>query len=1276
MAPITQQFSTRWFKVACNMKLPNSGFICEKHNDGPMTTFPTTDPTEATPGDRTAVPHHNTSPTTKPLVLYSAKVGYQPQWNYSCSDTGWTLLGNTCYKLITEKITGNNATSKTDATEARKQCHQHDGILVDSYLVNGSIINTLFRMWKFEASYGSVMVMNKNSTCYAYSSTNDESLEVEDSGDTLWTLGVIDCAVKDFRHTLCSASASWRRYSEPQCHHNQFTCADGRCIKMDHICDKTDHCADGSDERTEICNWNISWSSNMLYHLTSNVLGQLRLYNPGSNQMHDSNLQYFRCDNSSLTSSLILQWEYVCDGKEDCGDGSDENYCYNTSQCLTHQCKSGECISNHKICNGVRNCLLMDNEEGVEICSNHYINLDYACDNDICVGLRSFNFSLSVANINKHVSLCAEYGRINQISGLSPCPYSSPGCFPRHKACILDYAATGMKTFCEEDKGQLKDCEDFECPGYFKCQSGVCLPLRLLCDGTPHCNTADDEQVCDQPDFCKGNFWCGNMCLSQSEVCDGILQCKDGQDEQFCDFTCPKYCVCLGYLADCTGHPYLHLTQSLSVRQVVIVARKGKLKFLNNITKYVHLMMLDASSNDIDNILPFTFQLNVHLQALSLASNKITTLGGYVFNGLISLRYLNVQGNAIASIEVCGLCGMPSLPYLNLSHINIERISEQAFSRVERHGNKDKNCSKNETCKLKWIDLSYNKLQRLRSKLFEWMDDLQTLNLQHNTLDVIDADIFHKINSLSILHTDAFKFCCLVNHKKVSCTPKADQFSNCDDLMSNTTLRIFIWILSFVALVGNLAVIIWRGRVEKLTPLSFLVRNLGIADLMMGIYLMIIAGADANYRGTYILYEQKWKESYICRVAGILSMLSSEMSVFILVLITTDRVLVVGLCRNGISEKAVKVVVIVGWAFFCLLSIIPVVNLGYFGSDNYIRHGVCFLFNLTEGKVAGWEYATAIFIVFNLLALVYLTVGYSFMFINVICHTGVRGDAEMVIARKLVLVVMTDCLCWIPPIVVGIMSLSGYSIDPVAAMWIAVFVFPVNSSLNPFLYTFSYASICKSPDSSPSSNDSNYKTRVADHQDVDEDDDNEEEDYEVVVNPSKNSSIKRRASVKVATTRGDDVIEIEAQVEISVCVNLTSNKRDMPSRGSEAVGSDKDVDTLDKTKEMSTPIKLAPIGCLGPMAPECAPVVVGSDKDVDSVGKTRETSILVSAVYIEPQQAEYAPTIGYVSSIPNKEPQNVHVIPMGIGTSGEEEKVQEGEDELRTEYNDITTTTM
>ena len=50
----------------------------------------------------------------------------------------------------------------------------------------------------------------------------------------------------------------------------------------------------------------------------------------------------------------------------------------------------------------------------------------------------------------------------------------------------------------------------------------------------------------------------------------------------------------------------------------------------------------------------------------------------------------------------------------------------------------------------------------------------------------------------------------------------------------------------------------------------------------MGIYLLVIAGVDLQFRGEYAAHEQAWRSSVLCQLAGFMSTLSSELSVLTL----------------------------------------------------------------------------------------------------------------------------------------------------------------------------------------------------------------------------------------------------------------------------------------------------------------------------------------------------------------------------------------------------------
>ena len=102
---------------------------------------------------------------------------------------------------------------------------------------------------------------------------------------------------------------------------------------------------------------------------------------------------------------------------------------------------------------------------------------------------------------------------------------------------------------------------------------------------------------------------------------------------------------------------------------------------------------------------------------------------------------------------------------------------------------------------------------------------------------------------------DTFSLCCYVNVslKEVACQfPKEakDAFSGCNRMIHHQSLRISIWLLGLLAVLGNLAVIAWRMIRREDHPIqSCLLTNLVLSDFLMGVYLMIISIQDQILSG-------------------------------------------------------------------------------------------------------------------------------------------------------------------------------------------------------------------------------------------------------------------------------------------------------------------------------------------------------------------------------------------------------------------------------------------
>ena len=59
----------------------------------------------------------------------------------------------------------------------------------------------------------------------------------------------------------------------------------------------------------------------------------------------------------------------------------------------------------------------------------------------------------------------------------------------------------------------------------------------------------------------------------------------------------------------------------------------------------------------------------------------------------------------------------------------------------------------------------------------------------------------------------------------------------------------------------------------------------------------------------------------------------------------------------------------------------------------------------------------------------------------------------MKLAQRLVSIVVTDFLCWFPVGLLGLLAWQGMAVPGEVNVAVVTFVMPLNSALNPFLYT-------------------------------------------------------------------------------------------------------------------------------------------------------------------------------------------------------------------------------
>ena len=308
-------------------------------------------------------------------------------------------------------------------------------------------------------------------------------------------------------------------------------------------------------------------------------------------------------------------------------------------------------------------------------------------------------------------------------------------------------------------------------------------------------------------------------------------------------------------------------------------------------------------------------------------------------------------------------------------------------------------------------------------------------------------------------------------------------------------LRVCMWTLGLSAVFGNLFVIAMRIKENPIslsaTKQRLFIANLAISDCFMGIYMLIIASADLYFGDVYFNFSKQWRSGVICKIASFLSLLSSEASVFIITLISLDRCISIVFPFSKIQLRVYssKMTLCLLWMVSVGLALAPTLLAGP-NSDFYDLSDVCIGLPLvtrpssfqievsnvgnqfadnnfevpipTDSKPA-WYFSIAIFLGLNLVCFLIILLCYVLIFVYV-KHSAKNvqrkqsNKDEIKMALKMAAVVGTDFLCWFPVIVMGILSQTRIVVIPlVMFIWSVVFILPINSSLNPFLYTIASA---------------------------------------------------------------------------------------------------------------------------------------------------------------------------------------------------------------------------
>ena len=287
-------------------------------------------------------------------------------------------------------------------------------------------------------------------------------------------------------------------------------------------------------------------------------------------------------------------------------------------------------------------------------------------------------------------------------------------------------------------------------------------------------------------------------------------------------------------------------------------------------------------------------------------------------------------------------------------------------------------------------------------------------------------------------------------------------------MIKSEVLRYVVWLVMIAIFGGNIMATVLRiAYKDKNFIQNMLILNMNIGDILMGVYMVAMVYKDLEWRGVYYLHDHEWRSSVPCKSFGVIALVSSEVCVLTLAVITYDRrgKLVHGLVYDPMKHHTLKLIISLIWLISITIAVVPAVVKNYFFDEEkaegyYGTNALCLPLQLPGEKDPAWEYCFAIFGVFNFLVACYMAWAYFTIFYAAYKSARDSGNQqrkkeEPKMAFRFIAIVFTDILCWFPIAILIFISLAGFISDTENQFyaWFSICVAPINSAINPVIYT-------------------------------------------------------------------------------------------------------------------------------------------------------------------------------------------------------------------------------
>ena len=789
----------------------------------------------------------------------------------------------------------------------------------------------------------------------------------------------------------------------------------------------------------------------------------------------------------------------ICNLNSECDDHSDEEGCEKCDdsvsyQCLCFkqnitQCPSGKgCIPKEKLDNGVIDCpdgtdeppRFYEHKQGIYVkriyrfhnFSECYQNLTQdECDKMVCY---------------KTIAYWCIHGKCDTMQVIcTSCSSSIPGktCDPKPAVQCTSGWLILAEQFCD---GQ-PDCDDYS--DEIRYQDGFkCGPARDECI-LPHANVFDDVAQCESGyDLCNESDPCfecldGRLVIASEQLCNGNIDCHDMSDECLCGNNVLK--------PNCDA-PYTKISSVPSICPYDTFVPVPY--FIYFFRPLLHSSLLfDNSDIDLKSwLLEDPERLVDDPKFKSAATNPCNGKYGPIFPILC-------DGNPECTDydDECSCDNPPSFctdkcfSFYPMGDRVCDGLEDEAWKFIN-----DSSCPRGfdeQDCPDRFKCVSGNRVSILAKQVCDGKVDCDDKSDEHECSGLFSSDTEMIANLLFrcafwiigfvVIIGNVIVFVSTVRHLKTSSLNSSLQCQHviilniaiADFIMGVYLITIAIFSQVYSGYYG-LVDVEWRTSLRC----SF-IGSLVVISSQASCFLMIVLSAYrlytvANPYATVTINTTPWKMAF--SAAWLFAL------VFALVPIPHryfDYFVENAVFSSQFSSSQPKNV----WKkealskFACRFAVLKNLIIDYDGSDwntkrsfleknfpgnfpleefgYYGETSICMPRFFVATSDSSWQY-TLVIITINFLAFLFIVSSYVSLYIKFKTqrreiHDKNAAKQEKTMQRRIARILATDFACWIPLCIMSYVRISGYELSSIVYQVSAVFLLPINSALNPFLYS-------------------------------------------------------------------------------------------------------------------------------------------------------------------------------------------------------------------------------